>query len=192
MEIEIYKMIYNLKNKVNKMKILGEYFIINNKNKGKLIINNKKIPLKSEISINNINQNKIKMVLNKNAYNKSYIFKNCESLESISQISKNNNIENNQNEEININKEYQNFENEKTKILDNINTFNTLDNYSSFYGDTEINLSIISEIAKNKKKNIDSNSITFWNNELKYMGFNYNLLKESFSNCSSLLSISNI
>ena len=75
MEIEIYKMIYNLKNKVNKMKILGEYFIINNKNKGKLIINNKKIPLKSEISINNINQNKIKMVLNKNAYNKSYIFK---------------------------------------------------------------------------------------------------------------------
>ena len=113
-------------------------------------------------------------------------------MESISQISKNNNIENNQNEEININKEYQNFENEKTEILDNINTFNTLDNYSSFYGDTEINLSLISEIAKNKKKNMDSNSITFWNNELKYMGFNYNLLKESFSNCSSLLYISNI
>ena len=82
MDIEIYVMKYKKDNKTKKLRILGESFVIINKNKGKLIINNKKSPLKSDISINNNNLKKIKMVLIKNAYNKSYLFKNCESLES--------------------------------------------------------------------------------------------------------------
>ena len=71
----------NTKNKV-KIRILGENFCRNNKNKGKLIINNKKSELKEFINIENINkeQIKIKMVLNKNLYNKSHMFKDCKSL----------------------------------------------------------------------------------------------------------------
>ena len=58
----------------------------NNRNKGNIIINNKKYPLKSVISINNLKKSKIKMIINKNIYNKSCMFKNCKLLESLSRI----------------------------------------------------------------------------------------------------------
>ena len=84
MEYDYHAMLYiniNNKNK-GKLRILGEYFCRNNKNKGKLIINNKKSELKEFINIETINkeQIKIKMLLNKNLYNKSYMFKDCKSL----------------------------------------------------------------------------------------------------------------
>ena len=81
----------NNKNKV-KLRILGKYFCRNNKNKGKLIINNKKSELKEFINIENIKkeQIKIKMLLNKNLYNKSYMFKDCKSL---LELKINNNLE---------------------------------------------------------------------------------------------------
>ena len=71
----------NNKNKV-KLRILGEYFCRNNKNKGKLIINNKKSELKEFINIENINkeQIKVKMILKENIQNKSYMFENCDSI----------------------------------------------------------------------------------------------------------------
>ena len=66
----------------SKLRILDEYFCRNNKNRGKLIINNKKSEIKDFINIENYNkeQIKIKMVLNNNLYNKSYMFKDCKSL----------------------------------------------------------------------------------------------------------------
>ena len=64
------------------LKILGDHFIINNKNKAKLIINNRKSNLSEFIEIINLYEEeiKLKMVLNKNIYNKSYMFKDCKNL----------------------------------------------------------------------------------------------------------------
>ena len=58
MDVEIYKMTY--KKRKNELVILGKEFVINNKNKGFLIINNKKNKLNSKlaISINNFTQEK--------------------------------------------------------------------------------------------------------------------------------------
>ena len=79
MEFNIQTMIYIAS---GKLRILGEYFCRNNKNKGKIIINNKKYYLKEFIEIKNMKEKriKIKMVINKNLYDKSYMFKDCESL----------------------------------------------------------------------------------------------------------------
>ena len=44
MDIDIYKMKYKFEKSINYL-ILGEEFVKNNKNKGKLIINNKKYSL---------------------------------------------------------------------------------------------------------------------------------------------------
>ena len=62
-----------------KLRIIGGNFCRNNKNKGKLIINNKKTDLQEFINFESINkeQIKIKMLLNNNLYNKSYMFKDC-------------------------------------------------------------------------------------------------------------------
>ena len=84
MEVEIYKMTFKKRNNANELIILGEEFVKNNMNKGFLIIDNKKIKLNSKYDISNVNfsQKKIKLVLNRNIYNKSCMLKNCESLES--------------------------------------------------------------------------------------------------------------
>ena len=47
MEVEIYKMIYKRSNNIKELKILGENFVKHNKNKGNIIINNKKEKLKN-------------------------------------------------------------------------------------------------------------------------------------------------
>jgi len=62
--------------------LLGEEFVKNNKNKGKFIFKNKRIRLRQTIPMRIIRQDeiKIKMILNKNISNKSYMFKNCTSL----------------------------------------------------------------------------------------------------------------
>ena len=49
MELEIYKMLYNRVN--NNLRILGNNFVKNNKNKGKLIVNNKKQKITEFINI---------------------------------------------------------------------------------------------------------------------------------------------
>ena len=59
MEIEVYKMIYKMEKDKYNLRILGEVFKNNNKNKAKIIINNKKYPLNDVLSIENIRQNKI-------------------------------------------------------------------------------------------------------------------------------------
>ena len=84
MEVEIYEMIYKIKKTEDNLRILGENFVKNNENKGNIIINNKKERIKGVIPMNYLKQSKIKMVLTKNIYNLSYIFKDCELLESLS------------------------------------------------------------------------------------------------------------
>ena len=51
METEIYKMLYKINKNMTNLTILGEEFAKNNKNKGKLIIKNKKFRLKNVIKI---------------------------------------------------------------------------------------------------------------------------------------------
>ena len=42
MDINIYKLIYKKSKNTDKLRILGENFVINNENKGNIIMNNKK------------------------------------------------------------------------------------------------------------------------------------------------------
>ena len=81
MEEESYKMIYkSKKSKKDPLKIIGNNFYRQNRNKAKLIINNKKYSLKEYIDNIKGEEIKIKMILNKNISNKSYMFKDCDSL----------------------------------------------------------------------------------------------------------------
>ena len=81
MELDCHTMIYNIPNEdknknkrkfrndefwkdiwnKSKLRIMGENFCRNNKNKGKLIINNKKSEIKEFINIENINKEQIKI-----------------------------------------------------------------------------------------------------------------------------------
>ena len=92
MEFNIQTMLYENKKNSKYLRILGEYFCRNNKNKGRLIINNKKYYLKEFIEIKNMKEKiiKIKMLINKNLYDKSYMFNDCESL---SELTINDNLE---------------------------------------------------------------------------------------------------
>ncbi len=83
MEIERFTMIYETKkNEKDKLRILGDVFVKKNKNKGRLIIKNKKYYLTSFLSIKDINEDKLKigLVYDKNIYIKGYTFKDCEEL----------------------------------------------------------------------------------------------------------------
>ena len=83
MDTEKCTMIYKIEEKIDILKILGDEFVKNNKNRGKIIINNKKYQIKEfiKIKINNNNEKlKIGIILNKNLYNFSFMFKDCESL----------------------------------------------------------------------------------------------------------------
>ena len=115
MEVEIYKMTFKKRNNANELIILGEEFVKNNKNKGFLIIDNKKIKLNSKYDISNVNfsQKKIKLVLNRNIYNKSCMLKNCESLESFISIEEEINSE-----EQNENTDYENNEEDELNVSD--------------------------------------------------------------------------
>ena len=76
-------MTYKIENDQKKLKLLGEEFVKNNKNKGNLIINNKKVSLKDKIAIKEITKNKVLMILDEFVSNRSCMFKDCESLESL-------------------------------------------------------------------------------------------------------------
>ena len=107
MEVERYKMILTtkvnkeLKDKITKfyigqklkkeiysdnIRILGHDFVKNNKNKAKLIINNKKYGLKDLVNYKEFTNDKIKinMILSKDISNISHMFKNCVKLLEIS------------------------------------------------------------------------------------------------------------
>ena len=81
MEIEEYQMIYKL-NKNEDIRILGEEFVRNNKNKGRIIYKNKNYSLVGKFKTKNITKNtlKIKILLSKNCYNKSFMFSDCSTL----------------------------------------------------------------------------------------------------------------
>ena len=81
--MEIYKIKYRTENISNNLRILGENFVKNNRNKVKLIINNKKVYLKDKIPVQNSPKMKLIIILIRAVNNRSCMFKNCESLESL-------------------------------------------------------------------------------------------------------------
>ena len=157
MEFNIQTMLYKKEKNSEDLRILGEYFCRNNKNKGKIIINNKKYYLKEFIEIKNMKEKriKIKMLINKNLYDKSYMFNDCESL---LELTINDNLEYIKNyensEEIDFlfeKNEYDNISEEGEEIF--INTF--YENYNNN----------ISEIKRDIKENEEDSSI------IGYMNF---------------------
>ena len=68
--------------KSDNIRILGHYFVQNNENKAKLIINNKKNHLLEIINSKDLigSKIKIKMILSKDISNFSYLFENCSKL----------------------------------------------------------------------------------------------------------------
>ena len=205
MEVEIYKMRYKISKNIDNLRILGENFVKNNKNKGNIILNNKKVRIKSMLPINNLKQNKIKMVLSKNIYNISYLFKDCELLESLS-------FKNIQNIQRNIDN-IQVIDNENRNLFINMN-ISINESLSNIYTDYFSN---ISELTKKEEEtfgvylnlpNSLKRNINYFIN-MSYMFSNCNSLKfvpdislwkannignivnmsYMFSNCNSLLSL---
>ena len=173
MEIERYKMIFErkinkeLKDKIdeiyiqtkieeellsNTIRILGNDFMENNRNKAKLIINNKKYGLKEFLNDKEISSDKIKinMILNKDISNISHIFKNCPKLLEISLYDDTKNIDN--------------------EIIYKSEVFNDCDIgyfedsheyiYNNFYNNKDDIYSICSEITKREESEVyDYNSV---------------------------------
>ena len=183
MEVDIYKMLYKASN--NDLRILGNIFVKNNKNKGKLIINNKKQKISEFINFISVKDNeyKIKLLLTKNIHNKSYFFKDCITLLKLSTS----NIR-----KITVESNIKFINGTEQEILyDEINTKKEID--SQFYDEEANNPNInISEISKTEK-NTTISSIKFWNNNLEsFSSNNFFNFEEMFSNCSSLNYLSDI
>ena len=210
MEFENYKMIYriekrkgdtinilddNLSKKVNiyprienknkdKLIILGIEFVKRNRNKGKLIINNKKYHLKYFLPINKINEKtlKIKMILEKYAYNKSFMFKNSEKMINVlieEEIRDSDLIDKN-NVEANIlvyDKKIETFS-------DNIFNEN-IDKTKSFYYGLKDSLTSYSSINQKTEENSNDASLDYYDNKLINKRDNFcTILEEAFYNCS--------
>ena len=173
---------------------MGENFCRNNKNKGKLIINNKKSEIKEFINIENINkeQIKIKMLLNNNLYNKSYMFKDCKTL---LELKINNNLEYIEDDE-NFDSNNFELENNENNINDGLDEETNLNKSFEFYGDNgidEYNNTYINNISTIKKYNEENNKDSLLEYlELFKLEYNYVNLKYMFYNCSSLSSLPDI
>ena len=151
-------MIYNknLNDSENKddLKILGKEFIKRNKNKAKLLINNKKIKLKEYININidNIKNEEINIgiILKEKYVDGSCMFKNCTTLTQFSNCDNFDYLKINDSQEFDDNKnsyiDYYNEDNEN--IISDVSIFNNLKQKKD---DTLLNFSEIISKKENYK-----------------------------------------
>jgi len=90
-DISEINIIYDIK-KENKIRIFGAKFVENNRNKCKMIIDNKEYEIAEYFNIENYknNDNKLKIILKgiNNITNMSWMFFECKSLSSLPDISK--------------------------------------------------------------------------------------------------------
>ena len=204
MEFNIQTMLYEKEENSGYLRILGEYFCRNNKNKGKIIINNKKYYLKEFIEIKNMKEKriKIKMVINKNLYDKSYMFKDCESL---LELTINDNLEYIKNyensEEIDFlfkKNEYDIISEEGVEIFyENQGNNGSVEFDMDYFGMEDNNIfyenynNCISEIKRDTKENEEDSSLIDYI-KLFESQYNYSNLKYLFYKCSSLSSLPDI
>ena len=179
----IFIMLYKISKAKNYMKILGKDFVNNNKNKGYIISNNKKLSLREQIKFNStkITTNfKIKMILNWNISKVNSMFENCSELlicKEINELDDNfiineedymlyENIssfyEDIQNEE-DCYKDYYSYEEKSSLILDN----NSLDNEKiekkkDFYSSLFIDMNYMIKIINYDKIILSNCSKTFY------------------------------
>ena len=188
MKMEFYKIHFenkSIKKEIN-LNILGKEFFLNNKNKGKIIYENKKYDFADFFKIKNAQKNeiKVKIILDEYCPNRSFMFNNWDTISKISiDIIE---LKDNFNEKIIKNEElYSN------KILDFSSVSNNDD--SDFYGNSNSD-TIISEVTLHKKQ-FENNSTIKQNKEL--LIFNNGLYKEiniinmhkMFCGCTSLKSL---
>ena len=171
--MEIYNLIYKKENNINNLRILGETFVKNNRNKGGLIIKNKKYYLKDILSVNKANLDilKIKMILNRYTYNFNCLFKDCISLTSLSTSSIDNTIDN---------------------VIYEENISEKKDSEQNSQSENESSFSNISEISKTEGDNSESaNSVLSLTDTIikYYLIKNHKIIKEIFYNCKSLLTL---
>ena len=169
--MEIYKLIYKKENNINNIRILGETFVKNNRNKGALIIKNKKYHLKDILSVNDINGDiiKINMILNRYTCNFCCMFKDCTSLKSLSKSLVDNTIDN---------------------VIYKENTSEKKSDEQINKSEDESSSSNISEILKMEGDNTESSrSMLLLMDKIvkNYFIKNHIIIKEIFYNCKSLL-----
>ena len=205
MEVEGYKMIYKIKaneefmedinkedirkiKKINNNRILGNYFVKNNKNKALLIINNKKYKLKEFINPKEFKGDKIKIniILSKDWLNISHIFENCYGLEEL--LFYDNTIY------INDIGDEENYKLDK----DNCNNFDYIedinnDRYNNFYKNLRNDdiISYYSVITKREEK-YDNSTINYIKDKIIIYQYNYYDICYMFYNCASLPSLPDI
>ena len=210
MEKDIYNITYKLGKNEDNLRILGEDFLKNNKNKGCLIIFNKKYSLRSIMQIKKIrkiefdrkfllndkiidknfyevDEFKIKLILNKNICNNSYMFKDCQTLLEVSyKDSLFNEIVNGEN----YSKESDKKENEVDGENNNSDFTSTIF-YKNFQeNNEELDLSSITECSKFYKDKSDHSDILYSYKNLSFGKNNYRNLKGMFKNGSLLKSVS--
>ena len=179
MDADIYKMIYNK----NNSRILGKYFVKNNKNKGKLIINNKKFKIKEYINIEiKKDEFKVKIFLTRNISNKSNFFGDCISLLKFALCD----------DEKNYHKNI--IFKEKIEEESLFDYYAIEEKNNIFYNEiADFPLNNFSEIQTHERIT-DKNTMKFFFNNLNYSNIlnKFYLLEGIFYNCKSLNSLSNI
>ena len=180
--MEKYIMTYEIKKENKFIRILGEEFVKNNKNKGRIFHKNKGYPLHGIFFLGEINNKSLKiiMLLSKNCLNKSYMFKDCSSL---IQIKFDNNIYNR--DDILFNENNNSYirqnGNNKIKKFENINTNNIKDNLK-----WNTKISVLNEIFSNCSSLIYLPDISDWDTS------NIIDMSKIFYNCRSLSSLPDI
>ena len=190
MDVIKYKMMYKIQKNKHNIRILGNEFIKNNRNKGKLIIKNKKQYFREFSHLEKINEKqlKIKMILSNNIYNLSYMFKECESLCRFSIYDKQKNIP-----EVNsinlVQKDY--FSENGESDNDNNISFEKF-SYESL---NDLNLNPIhfsGEISYDEEEIKTGSSLIDMFEKLDYPKIDYIIMNKMFYNCFSLISLTNI
>ena len=186
MEFSRYKMIYNKKlrenRKIDKLRILGLDFVNKNKNKGKLLINNKKMKLQEYFNIKDIKDIKddninIGIILYSKFIDGSYMFKKCVSL---TKFSISDSLENYKDDN------FQEYEDNRSTFIDYYyeETYNISE--VSFFGNLKQNKDDLhlsfSEIKK-RDENSKSKDISMVFNYI----YNYSKLTGIFPNCEPLI-----
>ena len=205
MEFERYKMIYLKKISQNmevdlegynqelmeeiqndNIRILGDYFVKNNKNKAKLILNNKKYKLKEFINSIEIKDDKLKIniILNKELSNASHMFENCTKLIEFSAYDNIINIDD---------EEYLTFEEDNLEYNEDIYEVIENDLYKNLKRDDIYqNISELTNREEKSNNNDNSTLIYFKDNIIFYQYKYYTNLSYMFYNCSLLISLPDI
>ena len=189
MEVLKYKMMYKISKHKNNIRILGNEFIKSNRNKGKLIINNKKQYFREFFHFENNNEKQlnIKMILSNDIYNVSYMFKECESLclFTIYDDNPKNNSEGNL-----INHDQKDY-----FLEDNDNYIDNLFGNFSYESISDLNLNSLhfsGEISYDEEEIKTGSSLIGMYENLDENKIDYFIMNKMFYNCFSLISLTNI